>query len=210
MNLAGLGIKEFELTKKVKNFLVVFVGTGIGGALFFDRKLYRGSSFFAGEIGHMKVSETGSLASTGSAKSFEEIASRTAIADSIILEMKNGTKSILSEIYQKHGKIKSRDLAWAVEKKDRLAIEKITSACSTIGAVLASITTLLNLDRIVLGGGLVEALPEFTTGIIHESFLKNVLEESGMNVKITATNLGDDAPLLGGIPLYKSYSRKRF
>ncbi len=61
VNMAGLGIKIFEYNNKVNNMLVVFVGTGIGGALFFNGKMYRGSSFYAGEIGHIKVNKNGSF-----------------------------------------------------------------------------------------------------------------------------------------------------
>ncbi|HRT99519.1 MAG TPA: ROK family protein, partial [Ignavibacteriales bacterium] len=55
VNLGAIGILGKELDENSKNVLVVFIGTGIGGALIFDRKIYRGSNYFAGEIGHMKL-----------------------------------------------------------------------------------------------------------------------------------------------------------
>ena len=70
VNMAGLGVKIFEYENKVNNMLVVFVGTGIGSALFFNGKLYRGSSFYAGEIGHMKVNESGALSNDSTGASF--------------------------------------------------------------------------------------------------------------------------------------------
>ncbi|NMB82087.1 MAG: ROK family protein, partial [Ignavibacteria bacterium] len=97
VNLAGLGIKNFEFNKDTNNMLVVFVGTGIGGALFFEGKIYRGSSFFAGEIGHMKVNSKGNLLSKDKNSTFETIASRTAIVRDIKKELNKGKKSVLKE-----------------------------------------------------------------------------------------------------------------
>ena len=70
--------------------LVVFVGTGIGGALIFNGKLYRGSTFYAGEIGHMIVNNSGSLNISKSEKTFESIASRTAVVNAITKDIKKG------------------------------------------------------------------------------------------------------------------------
>jgi glucokinase len=53
VNLGALGIKTFGVGKKAKNMLAVFVGTGIGGGLIIGGKIYRGSNYVAGEIGHM-------------------------------------------------------------------------------------------------------------------------------------------------------------
>jgi len=82
VNLGALGIKNFGVGKKNKNILVMFVGTGIGGALIFDGKIYRGTHFMAGEIGHMIVQENGPLCACGKKGCFEAVASRTAIVPS--------------------------------------------------------------------------------------------------------------------------------
>ncbi len=200
VNLAALGINEFEFKGKANNMLVVFVGTGIGGALLFNGKLYRGSSFFAGEIGHMRVNCNGEFTGRGKGKAFEEIASRTAIVNSIKKEIKDGRKSKLTDIAGKK-RIKSKALAIAIEQKDKVVTDIILGACQTIGTVLGSLVTLLNVDTIVMGGGVIEAMDEFMLPKIKEAFEKAVLPEPGKKVKIVATKLGDDAPLYGGIPL---------
>jgi glucokinase len=201
VNMAGLGIKIFEYDNKINNMLVVFVGTGIGGAFFFDGKLYRGSSFYAGEIGHMKVHSNGSFSSNGNKSStFENIASRTAIVNSIIEKSKK-EKTTLSKLIESGQKIKSKNLANAISNNDKLVINEIEKACNTIGTVLGSLTTLLNIDTIVLGGGVVEANEKFMISKIKNSFNKSVIESAGKIVKIKSTKLGDDAPLYGGLAL---------
>lgn len=208
VNLAGLGIKKFETGDDTNNMLVVFVGTGIGGALFFDGKIYRGSTFFAGEIGHMKVSSKGNLLSKEKDSTFELLASRTAIVREIKRELKKGRKSILKEYSSPDKLLKSKGLALAVKKSDPLAIKYLTKSAVTIGTVLASLTTLLNLDTIVLGGGVFEAMGDFMLPKVRKAFKKSVLPEPGKAVRIIQTKLGDDAAIYGGIALAEEFLSK--
>lgn len=205
VNLAGLGIKKFELNKNVKNILVVFVGTGIGGALFFDGKLYRGSSFYAGEIGHMLVESKGKFATSSKRKTFELIAGRPAIVRDIRKGLNKGKKSILKEYISPQKQLKSKALSDAVSKADLLAIKYVGKSATAIGTVLGSITTLLNIDTIVLGGGVIEAMHRFMIPKIKKAFKNSVLTEPGKNVKIFETKLGDDAALYGGIALAEEF-----
>lgn len=201
VNLAGLGIKHFELHNKVNNMLVIFVGTGIGSALFLNGEIYRGSSFFAGEIGHMKVTKKGLLSNSNSASTFEKVASRTAVVNNIIKDIKKGKRSSLDKYVKSGKRIKSKALKKAVKSKDKVVVKHIDKSAVVIGTVLGSIITLLNLDKIVLGGGVIEALDDYMLPKIKKSFDKAVLNEPGKNVEITSTKLGDDAPLYGGLAL---------
>ncbi|NJD22664.1 MAG: ROK family protein [Melioribacter sp.] len=205
VNLAGLGIKKFELDKNVKNILVVFVGTGIGGALFFDGKLYRGSSFYAGEIGHMLVESKGKFATSSNKKTFELTAGRPAIVRDIRRGLNKGKKSILKEYISPQKQLKSKALSDAVSKTDPLAVKYVGKSATAIGTVLGSITTLLNIDTIVLGGGVIEAMHRFMIPKIKTAFKKSVLAEPGKHVKIFETKLGDDAALYGGIALAEEF-----
>lgn len=205
VNLAGLGIKKFELSTDMKNILVVFIGTGIGGALFFDGKLYRGSSFFAGEIGHMLVEPKGELATSSNRQTFELTASRTAIVRDIRRGLNNGKKSMLKEFKSPKKQLKSKVLSDAVLNEDPLATKYAGKAATAIGTVLGSITTLLNIDTIVLGGGVIEAMHEFMIPKIKKAFKESVLAEPGKHVKIFETKLGDDAALYGGITLAEEF-----
>ncbi|NNG26952.1 MAG: ROK family protein [Ignavibacteriaceae bacterium] len=81
----------------------------------------------------------------------------------------------------------------------------IIDACDVIGGVLASVTNLLNLDKIVLGGGLIEALGYFLVPQIEESLQRHVLDEALMGLEITETKLGDDAAIYGGIKLVEEF-----
>jgi glucokinase len=201
VNLGALGIEQFELKGKFKNVLVVFIGTGIGAALIFDGKLYRGSNYFAGEIGHMVIEPEGPLCGCGNYGCFEALASRLAIERDIKKDLKKKWKGILKQYVSPKKAIKSKVLALAVKKNDPIAIKHISRACEIIGRTLANITNLLNIELIVLGGGLTEALGKFMLPKIKASFKMNVLKDAGNGVNIINTQLGDDAALYGGIAL---------
>ncbi len=205
VNVAALGIQKFELNKNSKDVLVVFIGTGIGGALIFDGKIYRGKNYVAGEIGHMHVVDNGPICGCGRKGCFEAVASRTAIEKKIRADVKAGKKSAITKVIKRSEKIKSKALANAVKKNDKLIVKHISEACSTVGTVLASINNLLNFDTIVLGGGLIEALNHFMMPKIKESFNETVLKDSARGLKIISTKLGDDAALFGGIALAEEF-----
>ncbi|MBZ0201173.1 MAG: ROK family protein [Ignavibacteriaceae bacterium] len=205
VNLAAMGIKNFELDEKAKNILVVFVGTGIGGGLLFNGKIYRGSSFVAGEIGHRVVEKNGALCGCGNKGCFEALASRTAIVKSIINDINSGKKSFLTERVKNGERIKSKMLRAAVKADDVMVKNHIQNASVYIGRVLADINNLLNLDTIVLGGGVIEAVGKFMLPTIKKTFEENVLQDSAVTTKIKMTKLGDDAALFGGISLAEEF-----
>ncbi len=205
VNLGALGVKYFGLGKNASDMLVVFIGTGIGAGFIFDGRLFRGANYTAGEIGHIKVKKNGPLCGCGNHGCLEAVASRTAIDRDIKKDLKKGEKSILKKFASSDKQIKSKALANAIIKKDKLATKHITKACKTIGKVLADITNLLNLDLIILGGGMIEALEKFMIPLIREEFDKNALSSSSQGLKMLATKLGDDAALYGGIPLAEEF-----
>jgi len=205
VNLAALGIYRFEYSAKAKNILVVFVGTGIGGGLILDGKLYRGSTNFAGEIGHMLVNKSGPVCGCGQKGCFEAFASRTAIVRNITADILAGKKSKLSKILDQKAQIKSKSLALAVADKDKVAAKHMSAAAKTIGMVLASVNNLLNFDNIVLGGGMIEANEKFMMSRIKNSFDKFSLKSTAKSTSLTATQLGDNAAIFGGIPLVEEF-----
>jgi glucokinase len=205
VNIAALGIMAEGSAGKTRHALVVFVGTGIGGALIIDGKLYRGADNFAGEIGHMRVRPGGPRCGCGAKGCFEAVASKTAIIRDVVAAIKDGKKSVLKERLDAGKRIKSKAIAKAIAADDKLAVKTVADACDVIGETLASVNNLLNLETIVLGGGLVEANEDFMLPIIREAFERESLKDFAKSCELRATALGDDAPLLGGEPLAAEY-----
>ena len=206
VNLGALGIKNYGVGKDSENMMAVFIGTGIGGGLIIDGKIFRGSNFFAGEIGHMLVQKNGPKCGCGKKGCFEALASRTAIVKNIINDVKKlKKKSVLSDLVKSNQRIKSGALRNAILKKDKVVTGRIREACETIGDVLGSVSNLINFDMIVLGGGVIEALENFMMPIIKEEYKNHVLDASAKGVKIVASKLGDDAAIYGGLALVEEF-----
>ncbi len=205
VNLGALGVKKFGTGKNAKNMLAVFVGTGIGGALFFENKIYRGSGFGAGEIGHIVVKKDGPLCGCGNHGCFETLASRSAIVKSIEKDLKAKKKSIIVKYSGANKPIKSKAIAAALKADDKLVKKHVSEACETIGLVLANVNNLLNVDLIVLGGGLLEAASKFMIPLIRSSFEEYALKDAAKIVKIVSSKLGDDAALYGGLALAEEF-----
>ncbi|HSP88475.1 MAG TPA: ROK family protein [Ignavibacteriaceae bacterium] len=205
VNLGALGIKTFGVGKNAKNLFVVFIGTGIGGGIILNEKIYRGSNFVAGEIGHMVVEKDGPLCGCGNKGCIEAVASRTAIVRNIEKDIKQGKKSLLSGFVKNKEKIKSKALASAIKNNDAVAVKRLNEACERIGILLAGVCNLLNVDMIVLGGGVIEAVGKYMMPKIKKSFNENVMSGSAKGLKIVPSKLGDDAALYGGIPLAEEF-----
>jgi len=205
VNLAALGINRFGGFSKMKNALIVYIGTGIGGALIFDNKIYRGSGFFAGEIGHITVDKSGPVCGCGKKGCLEAVASRSAIAKNILKDIKQKKSSKITKLVPAGKQIKSKALANAVKLGDKLVIKHITDACRVIGTELGNLGNLLNVDSIILGGGLIEALDKFMVPKIKEAYKNNALKDIAKGVLIKSVKLGEDAALLGGIALAEEF-----
>ncbi len=206
VNLGALGIKHFGVGKNVKNLLAVFIGTGIGGGVIINGELYRGSNFVAGEIGHILVDKNGPKCGCGRKGCFEALASRTAIVNNIISDVKKGKKkSLLAKQIKANERIKSKALLNAVQKGDKVVISRMKEAARITGQVLSGIQNLMNFDMIVLGGGVIEALGRFYIPLIKNEFFNYALEDSVKNLKIVQSKLGDDAAIYGGIALTKEF-----
>ncbi len=206
VNLGVLGVKNYGVGKKSVNMLAVFVGTGIGGGVIINGKIYRGFNFVAGEIGHMLVQKNGPKCGCGKKGCFEALASRTAIVNNIIYDVKKlKKKSVLADLIKSNQRIKSGALKNAIERKDKVVINRITEACVTIGDVLGSVCNLMNFDMIVLGGGVIEALGNFMMPIIKEEFHNHVFDAAEKGVKIVSSKLGDDAAIYGGLSLAEEF-----
>jgi glucokinase len=155
----------------LKHVLGVFFGTGIGGAIIIDGKLYEGANGAAGEIGHTLMSPLGHLAGSERQGVLDDFASRNAIAgEAAAMAAKHMApclnKLAGADVY----KIRSRTLAEAIAGGDAKLEEMVRSRARMAGIVLSNLVDFLSPEMVVLGGGLVEAMPAL--------FLKEV--ESGI------------------------------
>lgn len=172
----------------------IFVGTGIGGGLIFNDKLYHGHFLTAGEIGHTII-----RADAGPGRrSLEDLASRTAIVSLLTQLIESGKPSALTDITKGDlSKIRSKALAAALDAEDPLAEEIVQRAAHHVGATIANVVTLLSLPCVVVGGGVTEAMGKKWMQWVRSAFERVVFPEELRQCKIVASSLGDDAGVVG-------------
>src|SRR6266571_505772 len=163
VEVAAMGEYVYGAGKGYKNFVCVFVGTGIGCGIVQNGQLYTGLTGTAGEVGHMVIQAGGRICGCGGRGCLEAYASRTAITKAIMADIHHGRPSVLADdaarqLRQGETIIRSGILADAIQKQDELTIEIVSEAGDYLGYGLGSVMNLYNPDCIILGGGVIEAI----------------------------------------------------
>ena len=175
------------------DFLLITLGTGIGGGLALDGRVVRGARGFAGEVGHFCVQQGGYECVCGARGCFEQYAS----AGAILREYR--------ERRRRRGlppdpALSPKSVLAAAAANEPLALQVVSEAARAIAQVFGSVTNLLNLDACILGGGLSQAgdlLPRLVREMVPDFTLPLFAE----GLRILPAQLGNDAGLLGAAAL---------
>jgi glucokinase len=201
-NVATLGVYEVELKAKPRHLVGIFLGTGIGGGLILDGQLYSGFNRTAGEVGHMVIEVGGPRCGCGNKGCFEAVASRSAIFRRIQTAVKEGQKTILTEMLGPDlDDLRSGDLRKAIKKGDKFVERVIEEAAEYTGVAVANLINIFNPEVVVIGGGLMEQLEDEMMAIIVETAFDYAMPGTAKGIEIVASKLGDDAGITGGAVL---------
>jgi glucokinase-like ROK family protein len=137
----------------VDNLLFAKIGTGIGGGIIADGRLYRGIQGCAGDIGHICADPEGPACTCGNRGCLEAMAAAPAIVRKADRCAREGISSILSEVLAEKGELSARDVGEAASLGDYRALEIIRESGRLVGGVLATLVSTLNPSLIVIGGG---------------------------------------------------------
>jgi glucokinase len=201
-NICALGIYESELETKPRQMVGVFLGTGIGGGIILEGKLFSGFNRTAGELGHMVIEVGGPKCSCGNRGCFEALASRGAIFRKIQADVKAGQKTVLTDMLGPDlDDMRSGDLRKAIRQGDKYVEKVIEDAAEYTGIAVANLINILNPEMVVLGGGVITALEDEMMAIIMETAKDYAMAGTFKGIDILASKLGDDAGIVGGAVL---------
>ncbi len=194
-NSATKGEYIFGTSQKgLKNFMAITLGTGVGGGLILDGEFYRGANNYAGEIGHMTYIPDGAPCNCGKRGCLEAYASATAIIRSAKSMIKRSINTSLKDHDLQN--IDAKLICDLAKKGDRICQFILHDAAKALGTVLGTVTNLLNLECIVIGGGMAAA-----GNILFEPLglyaCRHTLPMAYPHCKILPSLLGNDAGLLG-------------
>ena len=194
-NLAALGEWRHGAGRGVEDLIYLTLSTGIGGGVITGGRLLTGSRGLAAELGHLPVLTDGPICSCGKAGHLEAVASGTAIARRARELLAAGEPSDL------RGLPEAEAVAEAAQRGDPLAVRVMTEAGEVLGRALAGLVHIFNPQRIVLGGGVVNAGDVFLeparrslrTEVMHPAFLEGL--------EVVTAAFGDESGLVGAAVL---------
>jgi glucokinase len=204
-NVGALGEWVAGAGEGARFMLGVWMGTGVGGGLVLDGRPYTGAFGGAGEFGHMIVHRGGARCGCGRRGCIEAYAGRASMERAVELATSGGRHTELYDIRDDKGKKRMTSSVWAkaLDEGDPLATELFDEAIEAVGIGVGSVINLLDLDRVVIGGGVAEKLGQDLADRIAEAARPWTLVHSDERTIVVAA-LGDDSGLIGAAALARA------
>ena len=192
-NVAAMGEKWIGEGKKFRNFVLLTLGTGIGGGLIYNHVLMDVSA----EIGHMSIMAGGDRCSCGNYGCLEVYASARAILSRATTTLEDGAESALRECCKGNiYKLTPEDIYKSALDGDTLSREILREAGRYLGVGISNLIHIFSPDAIILAGGLIGAWNIFIQEAIKEAS-RRTFKPLFEKVRILPSSLGDDAGILG-------------
>ena len=194
VNVGTLAEHRYGAGVGVDNLLGVFAGTGVGAGLILDGRLRQGPRGMAGEIGHTFVAFRDLVQEGPGRGELEDYAGRNSLEKRARHLVAKGESTTIFDIAGE-GRVKSRVWREAIEGGDPMAEQLVDDAASAIAAAMASAIALVDIELIVLGGGLSEQLGEGFRIRVEEELLARAFADTSAPVR--AARLGNTGGALG-------------
>jgi len=196
-NTSALGEHWVGVGKNFSHFILLTLGTGIGGGIVYERKLLRISA----EIGHMSIDISGEKCPCGNAGCLEIYASARALLSKTISLLEQGRESTLAETCGGNFyKLTAEDVNKAALDGDNLARELLKDTGRYLGVGIANIINIMSPEAIILSGGLIGAWDIYIQEAIKEASRRS-LKQIFDTVKIIPSSLLDNAGIIGSAGL---------
>jgi glucokinase len=203
-NCATLGEWWTGAARGARNVVGLTIGTGIGGGLILDGKLYHGASDVAGEVGHTTLDSTGRRCKCGNYGCLEAYASGPAIADRAREALAGGEDSLMLRILDGDGdlsRLTAQHVYEASKNGDDLAREVVRETARFIGTGVANLLNIFNPDVVVLAGGVAQAGEELF-GPLRAEVRRRAFKSAVEACRIVPGALGGSAGVVGAVATF--------
>ncbi len=188
---------KFGAGQEKRCVLGVFPGTGIGGGLVYEGAIFRGAKFSCLEIGHMPVDPLGPRSGLGQRGTLEAVASKLTIAGQAALAAYRGQAPyLMKETGSDVSDIRSGALSDSADKDDAVR-QILLDAAEIIGTTIGGVVNLLAPDVVVLGGGLIEAMPKLLVPAVKDAAEAAAMPAFRGTFEVVPAQLGDEAAVMG-------------
>ncbi len=208
-NLAGLGSAHYGAGSPYDAFIMITLGTGVGGAIIYENKIFRGTTGAAGEIGHVSIDFEGPVDRYGIAGALEAYMGQRFLSRYARYKLLSRPESL---VHQWAGDdlidLTPRMLHEAASQGDELAQEILGWAGQKLACGLAACVNLLDIRKFVIGGG-VSAAGDFILEPCRKAILKYVMPSHREGLEIIRETLGNEVGILGAAHLVFQYLDER-
>lgn len=195
---AALAEHRLGAGRGTQHLLVVYVGTGVGAGLVLNGEAYEGAVGGAGEFGHTVVVRGGAVCPCGRRGCVEAYAGRRAMAQAAERAVAAGRETVLFKVMQDQDRTRltSGVFKAALDLGDPLAADLIDGAIEALGAGIASAVNLLDVEAVVIGGGVADQLGQPFIGRI-DAAMRPSLFLQPPRIDLKRAELGDDGGAIG-------------
>lgn len=200
VNVGVFGEWKYGAAKGLKNVAGLFIGTGMGGGLILDGKLYTGFDCKGAELGHMVLNTDGPLCGCGQRGCLEAYSAKVGMMDYIRQQIGRGRSTMMADAVAE-GIFKSKAMKQAYEEGDEVMIEAIDRSCHYLAVASGSLVNIFSPEMILFGGGVMEALGDVILDKIVSRVDAFCMPSIRTTVRFAKAELGDDSVLYGALAL---------
>ena len=200
-NAAALGEALAGAAKGSHTSVMVTLGTGVGGGIVIDGKVYSGFNHAGGELGHMVIHQNGRQCSCGRRGCFEAYSSATALSamtkEKILACKEKGISSIMVDEYAVSGKATARTAFSAMKQGDAPAKEVVDTYIAYLATGIANIINIFQPEILTIGGGVCNEKDYLLKPLLARVENETYDREGVPKTKIVIAELGNDAGIIG-------------
>jgi glucokinase len=206
-NAAAIGEYWLGAARDVPSMCMLTLGTGVGGGIVLDGRIWHGMTGMAGEMGHITVEPNGPKCNCGNFGCLEQFASATAIRRMAEEAVSSGTSAALAKLRTSDPEMSASAVYQLAIAGDRPAQQIFQRVGSALGIAVAGLINTFNVPMIVIGGGVSGAWDAFASAMFNEieqrSFIyrATTLGDSKNGTQVVRATLGSDAGLFGAARL---------
>lgn len=201
---AALGEAIAGAAKDYGNVMMLTLGTGVGGSVIFDKKIFAGGDGYGCEPGHSMIVMDGRLCTCGRKGCLEAYASVTALIRDTEAAMEETPDSLMHEVAANAGKVNGRTSFDAAKRGDKAAIEVVKNYIIYLAVGISSFETLLRPEAVLLGGGVANQGDYLIEPLKKKVHAMGLSPENTPEIPILHAVLGNDAGIIGAALLGRS------
>lgn len=196
-NVAALGSSRFGIGREYGSFIMLTLGTGVGGGIIVDRNLYRGTTGGAAELGHVIIDYHGPISNSATRGGLEAyIGQRFLSRYAADILMQHSDNPLFLKFKDNFDDLEPKDLAEAANEGNEVAIQVLNSAGEKLGYAIVNYVHILDIRKIVVSGGVAKA-GDWILEPARKTALSRLMPPFHKDFEIIYEPMGNDAALLG-------------